>query len=158
MAAARCPGPADPGPGHTYPLIRRPVTIGGLELPNRIVMSPMTTYGPPDPRRGVQRPPPGLLRAAAASGIGLVIVESAVVHLSGICWPNHLAIHDDRFVPGLAELARTIKRHGPPAILQLHHGGRVAVEALSGSPVLAPSPLAAPGGRSPTRCPARTSS
>jgi 2,4-dienoyl-CoA reductase-like NADH-dependent reductase (Old Yellow Enzyme family) len=145
MAAATGPGPADSGPGHAYPLMRRPVTIGGLELPNRIVMSPMTTYGLPDPDGSSNAHHRAYYERRAASGIGLVIVESAVVHPSGICWPNHLAIHDDRFVPGLAELARTIKRHGTPAILQLHHGGRVAVEALSGSPVLAPSPLAAPG-------------
>ena len=108
-------------------------------------MSPMTTYGLPDPDGSSNAHHRAYYERRAASGIGLVIVESAMVHPSGACWPHHLAIHDDRFVPGLAELARGIKRHGPAAILQLHHGGRVAVEALSGSPLLAPSPLAAPG-------------
>src|SRR5215218_3611933 len=37
------------GAGSAYPALRRPVTIGSLELPNRIVMAPMTTYGLPDP-------------------------------------------------------------------------------------------------------------
>jgi 2,4-dienoyl-CoA reductase-like NADH-dependent reductase (Old Yellow Enzyme family) len=125
--------------------MRRPLQLGRLHLANRIVMSPMTTYGLPDPDGASNDRHRAYYERRAASGIGLVIVESALVHPSGTCWPHHLAVHDDRFVPGLAELARTIKRHGPAAILQLHHGGRVAVEALSGSPVLAPSPLPAPG-------------
>lgn len=143
--AATSTDPAESRPRHAYPEIRRPVRIAGLDLPNRIVMSPMTTYGLPDPDGSSNAHHRAYYERRAGSGIGLVIVESVMVHPSGKCWPHHLALHDDSFVPGLAELARTIKRHGPAAILQLHHGGRVAVEALSGHPVLAPSPLPAPG-------------
>jgi 2,4-dienoyl-CoA reductase-like NADH-dependent reductase (Old Yellow Enzyme family)/thioredoxin reductase len=132
-------------PELAFPHLRRPITIGPLELPNRMVMSPMTTYGLPDPDGGSNDRHRAYYDRRASSGLGLVRVESAMVHPSGKCWPNHLAVHDDRFIQGLAALARTIKRHGPMAILQLHHGGRVAVEALSGHRLLAPSPLPAPG-------------
>jgi 2,4-dienoyl-CoA reductase-like NADH-dependent reductase (Old Yellow Enzyme family) len=128
-----------------YPALRRPITLGGLHLPNRIVMSPLTTYGLPDADGSSNDRHRAFYERRARSGLGLVRVESAMVHISGKCWPNHLAIHDDRFVPGLAELARSIKRHGPSAVLQLQHGGRVAVQALSGCPVLAPSALPAAG-------------
>ncbi|SDX83256.1 2,4-dienoyl-CoA reductase [Geodermatophilus africanus] len=128
-----------------YPALRRPLTLGGLRLANRLVMSPLTTYGLPDADGSSNDRHRAFYERRARSGLGLVHVESALVHPSGQCWPNHLAIHDDRFVPRLAELSRAITRHGPVAILQLHHGGRVAVEALSGWPVLAPSPLPAPG-------------
>jgi 2,4-dienoyl-CoA reductase-like NADH-dependent reductase (Old Yellow Enzyme family) len=138
------------GAGSAYPALRRPVTIGSLELPNRIVMAPMTTYGLPDPDGSSNERHRAYYERRAGGGVGLLRVESAMVHPSGKCWPNHLAIHDDRFVPGLARLADAIKRQGPAAILQLHHGGRVAVEALSGWPVFAPSPLAAPGRPVPT--------
>jgi 2,4-dienoyl-CoA reductase-like NADH-dependent reductase (Old Yellow Enzyme family) len=134
-----------PGAAGTYPAVRRPITVGGLHLPNRIVMSPLTTYGLPDADGSSNERHRAFYERRAAGGLGLVRVESAMVHVSGQCWPNHLAIHDDRFVPGLAALAGSIKRHGPAAILQLHHGGRVAVEALSGRPVLAPSALPAAG-------------
>ncbi|MGY1692419.1 oxidoreductase [Geodermatophilus sp. SYSU D01105] len=128
-----------------YPALRRPLTLGGLRLANRLVMSPLTTYGLPDPDGSSNDRHRAFYERRARSGLGLVHVESALVHPSGQCWPNHLAIHDDRFVPGLAALAGAIKQHGPVAVLQLHHGGRVAVEALSGQPVLAPSALPAPG-------------
>jgi 2,4-dienoyl-CoA reductase-like NADH-dependent reductase (Old Yellow Enzyme family) len=150
MGTTPSPGVDDRAAEQQYPLIRRPITVGGLHLSNRIVMSPMTTYGLADPDGASNDRHRAYYDRRAASGIGLVIVESAMVHRSGQCWPNHLAVHDDRFVPGLAELARTIKRHGPAAILQLHHGGRVAVAELSGRPVFAPSPLAAPGRPVPT--------
>jgi hypothetical protein len=104
MAAAMPTGPEDPGSGHPYPLIRRPVTVGGLQLPNRMVMSPMTTYGLPDPDGASNDRHRAYYERRAASGIGLV---RAVVHPSGTCWPHHLAVHDDRFVSGLAHLART---------------------------------------------------
>jgi 2,4-dienoyl-CoA reductase-like NADH-dependent reductase (Old Yellow Enzyme family) len=132
-----------------YPHLRRPLTVGGLHLANRIVMAPMTTYGLPEADGSSNERHRAYYERRAASGLGMVRVESAMVHISGKCWPHHLAVHDDRFVPGLAELAAAIKRHGPAAILQLHHGGRVAVEALSGTPVLAPSPLPAPGRPAP---------
>ena len=150
MGATGSSGVDDRAAGPPYPEIRRPITVGGLRLPNRIVMSPMTTYGLADPDGASNDRHRAYYDRRAASGIGLVIVESAMVHPSGQCWPNHLAVHDDRFVPGLTELVRTIKRHGPAAILQLHHGGRVAVAELSGRPVYAPSPLAAPGRPVPT--------
>ncbi|HEV7728413.1 MAG TPA: FAD-dependent oxidoreductase [Modestobacter sp.] len=140
----------DAGAWSRYPALGRPLTLGGLELANRTVMSPTTTYGLPDPDGASNDRHRAFYERRARSGLGLVRVESAMVHISGKCWPSQLAIHDDRFVPGLAELAQAVKRHGPPAILQLHHGGRVAVEALSGWPVLAPSPLAAPGRPVPT--------
>ncbi len=143
-------GVDDRAAGQPYPLLRRPITVGGLHLPNRILMSPMTTYGLADPDGASNDRHRAYYERRAASGIGLVIVESAMVHPSSQCWPHHLAVHDDRFVPGLTELARTIKRHGPAAVLQLHHGGRVAVGTLTGLPVLAPSPLAAPGRPVPT--------
>ncbi|TFV71570.1 hypothetical protein E4P39_18015 [Blastococcus sp. CT_GayMR19] len=157
MGTTPSPGVDDRAADQPYPLIRRPITVGGLHLPNRIVMSPMTTYGLADPDGASNDRHRAYYDRRAASGIGLVIVESAMVHPSGQCWPNHLAVHDDRFVPGLAQLASTIKRHGPAAVLQLHHGGRVAVAELSGRPVLRPRRSPPRGDRSPPRCPTPTS-
>ena len=128
-----------------YPALMSPITLGDLVLENRTVMSPMTTYGMADPDGSSNERHRAYYQARARGGLGLVRVESALVHLSGKSWPHHLAIYEDRYIPGLAELVRTIKQHGPPVILQLHHGGRVAVEALSGCRPLAPSPLPAAG-------------
>lgn len=131
--------------GNAYPALRRPITVGGVELGNRMVMSPMTTYGLPDPDGASNERHRRYYEERAKSGLGLIIVESAMVDISGKCWPNHLAVHEDRYVARLAELVGAIKRHGAAVMLQLHHGGRVAVESLSDRPALAPSPLPVPG-------------
>jgi 2,4-dienoyl-CoA reductase (NADPH2) len=62
----------------------------------------------------------------AASGAGLVVVENVTVEECGLGNPRTLLVSEDRFVPGLARLASTIKRHGVPAVLQIHHAGRYA--------------------------------
>ena len=47
-------------------------------------MSPMTTYGLPDPDGSSNAQHRAYYERRAASGIGLVIVESAIVHPSGV--------------------------------------------------------------------------
>ncbi|MDO8490556.1 MAG: FAD-dependent oxidoreductase, partial [Dehalococcoidia bacterium] len=58
-------------------------------------------------------------------GTGMVIVEiTCVDHPLGIAITRQLAADDDKYLPGLSELADAIKRHGARAVLQLHHAGR----------------------------------
>jgi 2,4-dienoyl-CoA reductase-like NADH-dependent reductase (Old Yellow Enzyme family)/pyruvate/2-oxoglutarate dehydrogenase complex dihydrolipoamide dehydrogenase (E3) component len=63
--------------------------------------------------------------ARAKGGTGLIIVENAMVD-----WENGrnsdsvMSADDDRFIPGLAELAGAIKRHGACACLQINHCGQ----------------------------------
>lgn len=63
--------------------------------------------------------------ARAAGGAGLIIVENAMVD-----WENGrnsdsvMSVGDDQFIPGLAELAGAIKRHGARACLQINHCGQ----------------------------------
>jgi len=87
--------------------------------------------------------------ARAQGGAGLLIVEASYVHRRGQLVANQPGISDDKFIPGLSELARVIHRHGARAAIQIHHGGRLAVSKLSGLQPVAPSPLAAVGGDLP---------
>ena len=65
--------------------------------------------------------------ARARGGAALVIVEvAAVAWPLGAANPNQLGVSDDRFLPGLARLARRIHAHGAKAALQLQHAGSVA--------------------------------
>lgn len=63
----------------------------------------------------------------AKGGAGLIISGVA-----GVAWPvgavlpNQTAISDDRFLPGLTELAARVHRHGAKIAAQLHHGGLAA--------------------------------
>jgi 2,4-dienoyl-CoA reductase (NADPH2) len=113
-----------------------PLQIGALRLPNRIVGLPMyLAY--PDPDHEVNDLVLDYYGEVAGSGAGLVVVENVTVEPCGLGNPRTLLVSEDRFVPGLARLARTIRSRGVPAVLQIHHAGRYAKRPDR----IAPSPL-----------------
>jgi 2,4-dienoyl-CoA reductase (NADPH2) len=106
-------------------LLFTPFSIARTVLPNRLVSLPMyLAY--PDPDHEVNDLVLDYYGEAAASGVGMVVVENATVEPRGLGLPRTLLSSEDRFVPGLARLAARIKREGPVAVLQIHHAGRYA--------------------------------
>jgi 2,4-dienoyl-CoA reductase (NADPH2) len=123
-----------------FPHLLSPVRIGSLELRNRIAMAPM----------GVEIiDADGVLRerviqyyeARARGGAGLVISEvAAVAYPRGATTAHQIAISDDRYLPGLSELARRVHLHGAKLALQLVHHGKVArLDLKEGRELLMPS-------------------
>ena len=114
--------------------------IGGLELRNRILMSPMgSNLAEADGHCGERIQ--SYYEARARGGAGALIVEVAsIAWPSGASNPNQIAISRDEFLPGLRALAERIKRHGCRAAIQLQHAGKVAVcDIAAGRPMLVPS-------------------
>lgn len=123
-----------------------PGRIGPMDLPNRIIVTAMGVNLAEDGFCGAR------IRAFyeefARGGAGLVNVGVA-----GVAWPvgsnlpRQVAISDDRFIPGIREMADAVHAHGAKFALQLHHGGLVGMEdMLAGRPVWTPSvPSAAKG-------------
>jgi 2,4-dienoyl-CoA reductase (NADPH2) len=106
-----------------------PLRIGQLLLENRLVSLPMyLAY--PDPDHQVNDLVLDYYAEMAASGVGMVVVENTTVEPRGLGNPRTLLTanehRDDRFVPGLARLARAIQDGGAKAVLQIHHAGRYA--------------------------------
>lgn len=126
-----------------------PGKIGSMELRNRLVMPPMGTNYATEDGHITQR----LIdyyEARARGGVGLVTVEIACIDFPrGQGAHYQMGIDDDRFLPGLTQLAAAIRRHGARAAIQLHHAGRLARKERTGYQPVAPSPLAAPGGDLP---------
>jgi 2,4-dienoyl-CoA reductase (NADPH2) len=55
---------------------------------------------------------------------------------------RQIGISDDKFIPGLSELAAAIHKHGAKAGIQLHHGGRIAAPLFTGGhEAVAPSTI-----------------
>ena len=75
----------------------------------------------------------------AKGGVGLVITGYAFVSREGQSSPNQLAAHDDRFVPGLTDMARAVHAAGGKIALQLVHGGAYSSADLSGRETVGPS-------------------
>jgi 2,4-dienoyl-CoA reductase-like NADH-dependent reductase (Old Yellow Enzyme family) len=102
--------------------------LRGLELRNRLAMSPMCQYssrgGMPNEwhfRHYFER---------AIGGIGLVVVEATAVLPEGRITPGDLGIWDDEHAAALGKLASAIKAGGAAAGIQLAHAGRKASTSL----------------------------
>lgn len=99
-----------------------PLTIRGVTLKNRIVMSPMCQYsakdGFADDWHLVH------LGSRAAGGAGLIFAEATSVTAQGRISPGDLGIWDDKQIAPLARITDFIHRMGATAAIQLAHAGR----------------------------------
>ena len=101
-----------------------PLTIRGVTLRNRIVMSPMCQYSADD----------GLatdwhlvhIGSRAAGGVGLAIVEATAVTAEGRITPKDTGIWSEQHVAPLARIARFVNSQGAIAGIQIAHAGRKA--------------------------------
>lgn len=124
-------------------ILLRPGRIGDVEIPNRIVMPPMTTRTA-DRDGFITEDTLAYYRARAEGGVGLVTVEMAAPEKAGKHRNNELGIHQDAFLPGLARLVETIHRGGAKASIQLGHGGGHTRTDICGEEPIAPSAVPHP--------------
>jgi len=97
----------------------------GASLPGRLWLAPMTnTQSFSDGTLGADEL--RWLEARAAGGFPVVSTCAAYVHEQGHAWKGQLGISEDRHLDGLRRLATAVKAHGAFAIVQLHHGGKLA--------------------------------
>ena len=99
--------------------------IGGLELENRIVVSPMCMYSAVD---GVPQPfHMAHIGSLMMSGAGLVIVEATAVEAVGRGTSECTGLYDDRQEQAFARLVRDAKSLSKAKLgIQLTHTGRKA--------------------------------
>src|SRR5262245_24604497 len=117
-----------------------PGRIGPVEVPNRIVMAPMTTRAA-DSDGFVTAQSIAYYSARARGGVGLVTVEMASPERCGRHRKHELGIYDDRFLPGLSRLARAIRVEGATASIQLGHAGGHTRADVCGEQPIAPSAI-----------------
>ncbi len=106
------------------PPLLEPLTIRGVTLPNRIVVSPMCQYSSIDGSANDWHIVH--LGTRAVGGAGLVFTEATAVTAAGRISPQDLGIWSDRHVVGLSSLVRVIKASGAVPGIQLAHAGRKA--------------------------------
>src|SRR5712675_459283 len=124
-------------------ILLTPARIGSVEIPNRIVMPPMTTRTA-DEEGFVTDDTVDYYMARVDGGTGLITIEMAAPERAGRHRKRELGIYDDRFVPGLTRLTAEIHRHGAKASIQLGHGGGHTRVDICGEMPIAPSPIPHP--------------
>ena len=116
-----------------------------IELRNRIIMAPMTTWSA-NPDGTVSEQELNYIRQRVNS-VGLVITGCTHVQENGIGFTNEFAAFDDRFIPSLKKLAQAAKSGGAPAILQIFHAGNKAIpDLIPNTDVISASALKTPTG------------
>ena len=111
----------------TQSLLYSPLTIKGLTIPNRIVVSPMCQYSSKD----------GMandwhlvhLGSRAVGGAGLIMTEAAAILPEGRISPDDLGIWDDKHIEPLKQINTFIHQQGAKSAIQLAHAGRKASTA-----------------------------
>lgn len=114
-----------------------PIKIRNMELSNRCVMPPMGT-GLGNRDGSISEANLAYIRRQAQSGVGLFITEITGIHPSGTLG---IGAYDDKFIPGLAEVAKIIHQAGVKTALQLHHAGREAFFQLQKGLAIGPSAI-----------------
>ena len=120
-----------------------PFTIKNVTLKNRIVMPPLASFLLGDDG-GITDTTIEHYRRRAAGGPAMVFMEACAVSPEGLVSANQAKIYEDRFIDGLAKIARAIKAEGAVPAVQIHHGGRQTSAKVINRKPLAPSPLPCP--------------
>ena len=124
-------------------ILLTPARIGPAEIPNRIVMPPMTTRGS-DEEGNVTDQTVAYYMARVRGGTGLITVEMASPEKAGRHRRRELGIYHDGFIPGLTRLVGEIHRGGAKASIQLGHGGGHTRIDICGEQPVAPSAIPHP--------------
>ncbi|MFC1440577.1 NADH:flavin oxidoreductase [Streptacidiphilus sp. N1-10] len=134
--------PSSPSAARAAQLLSRPITIGGLTVPNRIAMAPMTRQFSPG---GI----PGEAVAAyyarrAAGGVGLIVTEGTYVdHESAGSSDNVPRFHGEEQLAGWAKVAEAVHAEGGTIVPQLWH---IGMARNAGQPPYADAPAVGPSG------------
>jgi N-ethylmaleimide reductase len=118
--------------------------LGPLDLPNRVVMAPMTRN-----RAGPGNVPTALNATyyAQRAGAGLIVTEATQVSPQGVGYPGTPGIHSAEQVAGWKLVTDAVHGAGGRIFLQLWHVGRISHPSLQpgGALPVAPSAIAPAG-------------
>lgn len=120
-----------------------PLTLGELELPNRLVMAPLTRL------RAGEKGIPGPLVAEhyrQRASLGLIVSEGIYPTIAGRSYAGQPGIATEEQISGWKKVTDAVHGEGGRMFAQIMHGGRVSHPELTGGhDVVGPSAVAIDG-------------
>ncbi len=120
-----------------------PLTLGELELPNRLVMAPLTRL------RSGEAGVPGPLVAEhyrQRASLGLIVSEGTYPTPAGRAYPGQPGLVTEEQIAGWKKVTDAVHAEGGRIFAQVMHGGRVSHEDITGGHrIVAPSAIAIEG-------------
>lgn len=121
----------------TTPLFSPFTLNNGVEIRNRLVVTPMTHYASnPD---GTLSDEEQAFLTGRADDFGIFITAATLVHPSGKAFVGQPCAYDESHLASLTKIASIIKQGGAKPILQIHHGGYQSLAQFG--EVIAPSAM-----------------
>jgi N-ethylmaleimide reductase len=117
-----------------------PIRLGGLELPNRILMAPLTRNRAGQPGN-VPQPINAAYYAQRASA-GLIITEGSPISEMAHGYPNTPGIHTTQQIAGWRRVTDAVHAKDGRIVLQLWHVGRISHPSLLPNDALPVAPSA----------------
>jgi N-ethylmaleimide reductase len=120
-----------------------PLALGELELPNRLVMAPLTRL-----RAGEEGIPGPLLAEhyRQRASLGLIVSEGTYPSIAGRSYPGQPGIVTEEQIAGWKKVTDAVHAEGGRMFAQIMHGGRVSHPDITGGhTVVAPSAVAIEG-------------
>jgi len=122
--------------------LQTPIKIGLYNLPNRIVMAPLTRM------RAPQNIPNDLMAIyyGQRTSAGLIIAEASPISSQGVGYPATPCIYNELHVSGWKKITETVHAQNGHIFLQLWHVGRIShPDFHQGALPVAPSAIASKG-------------
>lgn len=120
-------------------ILFQPLTVGALELPNRLVMAPLTRS-----RAGESRIPNDLMQEyyVQRASAGLIVTEATAITPSAVGYADTPGIWSEEQVAGWKKITDAVRAAGGRMVMQLWHVGRISDPIfLNGELPVAPSAI-----------------
>jgi len=121
-------------------LLFSPITIGGLQLPNRIAFMAHRTNFSTEGRLNARHR--AYYRRRAQGGCGLLVLGELGIHPADMPWESLIRAYDPQIIKDYARLAEAVHEEGAKIFARLNHHGFQSSGALSRREVWGPSAVA----------------
>lgn len=124
-------------------ILQQPITLGAFNLPNRLVMAPLTRC-----RSSEGRVPNDLMAEyyAQRASAGLILSEATSINPMAVGYPDTPGLWTEEQVEGWKKITSAVHEAGGIIIAQLWHVGRISDPTyLNGELPVSSSPIAAEG-------------
>ncbi len=109
----------------------------GVEIKNRMVVTPMTLFVAN--QDGTFSEKDFNFMKKRGENMGMFIVEATLVCKGGKAFNGQPEAIGEEHILSLRKVSEMLKAQGTKAILQIHHGGRLAIRELNNNDIVAPS-------------------
>ncbi len=128
-----------------FPNLFSPLQLGDLTVKNRIVSTGHETHLNDQGQIGDAMI--AYHEARAKGGAGLIVIEVALAHPSGVFVAHPIRVDSDECIPGYRNLANALHKHDCGIIAQLFHPGREILASEDGTAPVSYSASATPNER-----------